>query len=151
MREILFRAKRIDNGEWVYWNIFGELCRKSGKGTRLEIQNGATISYYDYIHQIRQFISADTICRCTGLTDKNGKKIWENDIVKRYNANGEEWRISKIVWADHSLNMGWCIEDVKSLTEYSNRLFKVGFDVNDTEKCEVIGNTFDNVDLLKGE
>lgn len=46
--------------------------------------------------------------------------------------------------------MGWCIEDVKSLTEYSNKLFKVGFDVNDTEKCEVIGNIFDNSDLLKG-
>ena len=48
MREILFKAKRVDNGEWVYWNVYGELCKESGKRARLSIKNGATTSYYNY-------------------------------------------------------------------------------------------------------
>lgn len=138
MREILFKAKRIDNGEWVYGNY--AFTDTNGE-QHFIFQNKA------FEHEVDK----DTICQYTGLTDKNGNKIWENDIVKRYTSNGDEWRISKIVWADYSLNMGWCIEDVKSLAITSSRLFSVGFDVNDTKKCEVIGNIFDNAELLKGE
>lgn len=76
MREILFKAKRIDNGEWVYWNVYGELCRESGKRARLSIKKGATTSYYDYIRQAHQMIDISTICQYKGLTDKNGNKIW---------------------------------------------------------------------------
>lgn len=151
MREILFKAKRIDNGEWVEGFYF---CMVHDDGRHVHhfiMPLGVDLSLGTPIEKIQVEIDADTICQYTGLTDKNGNKIWENDIVKRYNANGDKWRISKIVWADYSLNMGWCIEDIKSLTEYSGRLFKVGFDVNDAEKCEVIGNIFDNTDLLKGE
>lgn len=143
MREIAFKAKRIDNGEWVE-GFYIKKYDGTGKSRHyIYISKGCIV--WEYAE-----VDANTICQYTGLTDKYGNKIWENNVVKRYNANGDEWKISKIVWADHSLNMGWCIEDVKSLTEYSNRLFKVGFDVNDTEKCEVIGNIFDNPELLEG-
>ena len=141
MREILFKAKRIDNGEWVEGYLVG--FRKDTYPNRYKIIEEEGIYY-----EVSNEVNPNTICQYTGLTDKSGNKIWENDVVKRYTSNGNEWRISKIVWADHSLNMGWCIEDIKILTEYSGRLFKVGFDVNDAEKCEVIGNIFDNKDLI---
>lgn len=144
MREILFKAKRKDNGEWVEGT---PVFYKDGSMTLIDVNEYKSVGYHILNNG---YLDRNTLCQYTGLTDKTGNKIWENDIVKRYNANGDEWRISKIVWADHSLNMGWCIEDVKILTEYSNRLFKVGFDVNDTEKCEVIGNIFDNPELLEG-
>lgn len=154
MREIVFKAKRIDNGEWVYWNIFGELCRKSGKGTRLAIQKGATISYYDYIHQIRQFISIDTICRCTGLTDKNGKKIWENDVVE-FEDTGEEGYEYKEGFDFINRAMVEFAEARWSLTDFASDNSGVMDEMYDHAEfmefwqyCEVIGNVFDNPELL---
>lgn len=148
MRDYTRKAKIKDSNEWaIGYHVYVDYLDKHYILVSEKIHDG-----FRGMSAMKQYeVDGDTICNPTGLTDKNGNKIWENDIVKRYNANGDKWRISKIVWADYSLNMGWCIEDIKSLTEYSGRLFKVGFDVNDAEKCEVIGNIFDNTDLLKGE
>lgn len=137
----LFKAKRKDNGEWVEGYLFKQVAIEDRIYFAIEVID-STVKAYE--------IDVSTLCQYTGLTDKNGNKIWENDVVKRYNANGDAWRISKIVWADYSLNMGWCIEDVKSLTEYSSKLFKVGFNADDAEKVEVIGTKFDNPELLGG-
>jgi uncharacterized phage protein (TIGR01671 family) len=69
MREILFKAKRIDNGEWVYGNY--AFCDCYTKQQHYIFQN----------KPLEYAVDADTICQYTGLTDKNGNKIWENDIV----------------------------------------------------------------------
>lgn len=167
MRQVLFKAKRIDNGEWVCWNLYGELCRLSGKRTRLAIKNGSTTHYYDYIYQVIEQIDKNTICQYTGLTDKNGNKIWENDIVMQ--------TFYKIYEMDYGMDIGKVTEEIDgnetgvvTITASKGVCIKRPYQnvwINgelersnqrlDTNKnvvsyrSEVIRNIFDNLELLQ--
>lgn len=74
----LFRAKRIDTGEWVEGYLSYPFCTEKGNE-----------SYYFYAKDSLGFfcrcvVDASTICQCTGRNDKNGKLIYENDIMVAY-------------------------------------------------------------------
>ena len=156
MREILFRAKRVDNGEWV--EGFCTQLPKPSLGATI-ITNGdlcaEDVSDYIIVNESKQHsnfsnaypievveceyyeIDSETLCQYTGLKDKNGDRIWENDIVedKRFN------EFYKIVFRVR--DGGWYVENIKS-----GALFRIMERTSyQYERC---GNIFDNPELLKG-
>lgn len=130
-REILFRGKRIDNGEWVEGNYSVML---SG---RVTIQPIGRIITYEVL--------PTTVGQFTGLTDKNGKKIFEGDIVKRFNSRGQEVMRYAVKW-NTDCCMFVLICEYTYLGEYDT-----DFTVYYGEDLEVIGNVHDNPELLKEE
>lgn len=135
MREILFKAKRIDNGEWVegqYVYITNTLT-EDGKPIKHLICNGTNI--------FNDLIDPDTLCQYTGLTDKNGKKIWENDICEM--VYDGVVHIYIIVWDKEEL-------DFKGTNGKEN--YGINFEyLGCCEEIVVIGNIFDNPELLEVE
>lgn len=125
MREILFRGKRVDNGEWVY----GDLLHPDiyGNGYSIEDFTKEKSNCYDVI--------PESVSEFTGLTDKNGKKIFEGDIVKLYLIDGEE--IGVIKYNDKMCRFMFFTKDGS-------------YSFDDTDDFEIIGNTHDNPELLKG-
>ena len=144
MREILFRAKRVDNGEWVkgyFWRGVDHIYM---------IPSHVGIGYDDKIKHMSAYaveVEPETICQYTGLTDKNGNQIWENDIVDA----SEEWW-SACGPAGHNspiIKVEW-LEGLTGFDPFANCDCDCGVYI-DASGCEVIGNIFDNPELLKGE
>ena len=127
----LFKAKRIDNGEWVQGYLYGIWEKRY-------ILWGMTNDITDMNE-----VDTSTICQCTGLRDKNGQKIWENDVVGFWdtysteNGQAEADCIGKVVWDDETISF-----------QVTNRLSAESYEVLD--ECGVIGNIFDNPELLEG-
>ena len=136
MREILFKAKRKDNGEWI--EGYYVYCRK--RHYILQVLNkaiGFDEREYEWVE-----VDPDTICQYTGLTDKNGKKIWENDILKANldESYPEDITYIKILWNEYRFctNENYST-DIEALEKW------------DAEHFQVCGNIFDNAELLEVE
>ena len=128
----LFKAKRLDNNYW----ILGFLSvNKTGKYFIRPICGSALSS---------EEVDKNTICQCTGLKDKNGKLIWENDIVGYWDTYSTENGQAE---ADCDGNVVWDYETLSF--QVTNRLSSESYEVLD--ECSVIGNIFDNPELLESE
>ena len=133
MREILFKAKRVDNGEWVVGQYVNTCYPGNDKETGHFI-----VVYPNEYHEIY----TSTICQFTGLCDKNGKKIWENDILM---AHLDEFYPEDVTYETVEWNVsGWVIHEAGS----TDREYLDEFDL---EHFEVVGNIFDNKELLQEE
>lgn len=142
-----FRAKRIDNGEWVEGQLFQRTYEETGEVFEAHI----IIDAYEQL-DVAHFgiqpvlisplnddclrVDPSTICQCTGLKDKNGKLIWENDIVVYYDMTEEKYLIS------------W--ESNKACYEYQQYgCSMMNFDELSGCEIEILGNIFDNPELLE--
>ena len=148
MREILFRAKRLDNGEWVQ----GLLWRKKYKSNKL------FISCFPNEDDDEEcfVVDSETVGQFTGLTDKNRQKIFEGDIVSfRHRKSDFDIESEYPFFISKEYNRNYVIEFSNTTTHYGLR-FKNGSITFPCKRgtlingdCKVIGNIFDNPELLK--
>lgn len=138
MREILFRGKCRYNGEWVEGHYVKALDMY---GREIHVIFESTATFYSD-GETSGFILVDpeTICQYTGLIDKNGKKIWEGDILEGHldDEFPEDVTRKKVIWHES----GW-------KTEEPGCVDKEYLDEFDAENFEVVGNVFDNPELLE--
>lgn len=135
MREILFKAKRVDNGEWVeghYTECRGETFIGIDTSSMFEIFCPPVIRWFK--------VSSETLCQFTGLCDKNGKKIWENDILMAHldESYPEDATYETVEWGVAGF-----------VTREAGSTDREHFDKFDLEHFEVVGNIFDNKKLLQ--
>ncbi len=135
----LFRGKRIDNGEWAQDYLFDdgfENGRVFVGGLVIEKYNGTACDDWTVTGINFCEINPNTICQCTGLKDKNGNLIWENDIVET------QYGKAIVIWDKLEWRIKW-IDDLiwrKDLHYWAN---------DNSWRIEVIGNKFDNPELLE--
>lgn len=143
MRDILFKAKRLDNGEWVEGSLV-VLDADSGYFFITEqYLSASTLPVRDLIYSHTHLVNPNTICRYTGRTDKNGNKIWENDVVRKSDINALGYgRIRNCEVSFDKLGC-WLLT-----TEYGDGYWLGSFDA---AQLEVIGTIFDNHELLENE
>lgn len=139
MREILFKGKRIDNGEWVEGFLYKQVGIEDRMYFAIEVIDEAVNAYE---------VDSSTICQYTGLTDKNGRKIWENDIVK-YHFGDDVAPIRFGVYQscfDSTItgHVGFYVDWSAKIAHRKD----LGYWVNMID-CNVIGNIFDNPELLE--
>ncbi len=128
MREILFRGKRHDNGIWIYGSLFKRINTQYIFPLPISTSNAEVIP--------------ETVGQFTGLTDQNGKKIFEGDIIR---AKIEDGNHSGFTWPDMPVDFqqgSFCMTDRKGY------VFCVLGAFAPSVTLEVIGNIHDNQELL---
>lgn len=145
MREIIFKGKRKDNGEWIEGSLITSINRAWISSEKTDSQRLRGISNTDAIWRAIEIIP-DTICRFAGLCDKYENKIWDNDIVKTVSDiyAPVKFGLYATGFAIEECNQGFYV-DFPCETCLRHEL---GYWHN---KVEVRGNIFDNPELLQEE
>ena len=125
MREILFRAKKI---------VCGKRTNEWGYGVPLMSNPNSELAYIKQLNSYKYQVDPETICQYTGLKDKNGTKIFEGDIVNMLNIT------------DYPMQIKWSKKWARFI--FYNLVDKTEMNLF-TEQCEVIGNIYDNPELIK--
>ena len=140
MREILFRAKRIDNGEWINGYYVYDYAHNAHFIFKNQLVcpnciNDRRIDYSMYDYEI----DPETLCKYTGLNDKNGNQIWENDIIRV--ENSEDEGTGKVEFYGGM----WYVDEGVNNSLYDIMMY------DDEAEVYTVGNIFDTPELLKGE
>lgn len=139
----LFRTKRIDNGEWVEGYL---ICLNKNAFITINIEE--IMEAYRNSEEIYGFgnyvkVDPSTICQCTGLSDESGKKIFEGDIVgyidctSTENGYSEQYCRGQVTWDKETASF-----------QVTERLSAESYEVLD-RRCKVLGNIFDNAEMLE--
>lgn len=153
MREILFKAKRLDNGEWIE----GSLLQTTAVSLKSFIVHSAcyTSGRWDWAECVK--VDTETICQYTGLMDKSGNKIWENDFVKFEDVGEEGYEYKEGFDFDNVAKVVFCNGrwELDNFGEYNSGVYE---EMNDHYELfttlihsKVIGNAFDNPELESDE
>lgn len=155
----LYKAKRLDNGEWVQGNLIQSCDATDGwEAIIIPTKNSNMFTkhikrgYGNLGFENWYRVNPSTICQCIGLKDKNGKLIWENDIVKDIFSDtcapikyGSYQNCFDSTKAEH---IGFYVDWSEKYTK--NYRKDLGYWIH-MVNAEVIGNIFDNKDLLESE
>ena len=146
MREIIFRGKRLDNGEWVYGWPFADTADCSLKKVgKCECPHDGSeyfiVEWADDLHEYKERkVIPDTVGQYTGMKDKNGKRIFEGDIVLGL-FHYELAAKGVVTFRDGAFGLRWNRGKVREFSAFTS-ICNVAY--------EVIGNIHDNPELLEG-
>ena len=132
MREILFKAKRKDNGEWVE----GYYCFFMNNHCILPQNLDTTPATLFREKKLFFLIDPETLCQYTGVEDMNGHKIWENDIIW----HGASDTIGVVRWFQEDY-VGWCIDDIKIGEQMTSKEM--------WNESKTMGNIFDDAEFFE--
>lgn len=144
MRTIKFRGKRLDNGEWLYGNLV-ELRNPFNSNDApacFIMPKEVNIAAPDSIAE-QEVVIPDSVGQFTGLLDKNGKEIYEGDIVKTILHDSRRQMFFKVIYS-----MDYCGFELQEYGRYSGG-YLWNFDDFDEGSLIIIGNIHDNPELME--